>query len=61
MIVQVHVKSVYGNDLIYPVNDAAKIFCKIAGTKTLPPYLTKEIVKLGFEIEHVAEMPRVVA
>lgn len=32
--VQLQVKSVYGNELIYPVNDNAKVFAALTGTKT---------------------------
>ena len=47
----VEVKSVYGNDLIYPVSKNAKLFAKIAGTKTLSPYVISTIKGLGYFIE----------
>ena len=46
----VEVKSVYGNDLIYPVSENAKRFAKIAGTKTLSPYVISIIKGLGYFI-----------
>ena len=46
----VEVKSVYGNDLIYPVCDDAKTFTKITGTKTLSPFVITYIKRLGYEI-----------
>ena len=53
MIIQVKVKSVYGNDLIYPVCDKAKQFVLIAGTKTLTPYHINKIRLLGYQIDWV--------
>jgi hypothetical protein len=47
----VEVKSVYGNDLIYPVSNNAILFAKIAGTKTLSPYVITTIKGLGYFIE----------
>ncbi len=47
----VEVKSVYGNDLIYPVCDDAKTFTVIAGTKTLSPLMITSIKHLGYFIE----------
>ena len=46
----VEVKSVYGNDLIYPVCDDAKTFTVMAGTKTLSPLMITSIKHLGYEI-----------
>lgn len=46
----VEVRSVYGNEMIYPACDKAKEFCLIAGTKTLPRHLLKHITALGFEV-----------
>ena len=46
----IEVKSVYGNDLIYPVCDDAKTFTKITGTKTLSPFVITYIKRLGYEI-----------
>ncbi len=34
-VLEVRIENVYGEKKVYPVNTAAKIFAKIAGTKTL--------------------------
>lgn len=51
--VKVNLKSVYGEVKAYPVNDAAKTFAAIAGTKTLTVQSLKQIKALGFEIKCV--------
>ena len=38
----VEIKSVYGNEVIYPVCEHAKLFAELAGTKTL----TKQAVNV---------------
>lgn len=53
MQVQIQIKTVYGNVTYYPVNDAAKRFAAIAGTKTLSVSTIKNIKALGFEVEYV--------
>ena len=49
--IKVTVKSVYGNDLIYPKCFLSIQFCKIAKTKTLSIQNLKDIKLMGFEIE----------
>jgi hypothetical protein len=44
-------KNVYGNEVFYPVNDTAKTFASIAGTKTLLPSVLAKVKSLGYEIE----------
>jgi hypothetical protein len=44
-------KNVYGNEVFYPVNDIAKTFASIAGTKTLLPSVLAKAKSLGYEIE----------
>ena len=51
--IKVKVKSVYGKDLIYPVNDAAKTLASIAGTKTLGIGVLKMAAELGLDIKEV--------
>jgi hypothetical protein len=51
--VEIEVRSVYGNTLIYPANEAAQIFAKIAGKKTLDKSDLNLIRALGFEVEQV--------
>ena len=57
--VQVQVRSIYGNDLIYPINEAAKHFASIAGTKTLARSDINIIRQLGFTVEQVHATPAV--
>ena len=51
--IQIEVKSVYGNDLIYPANDAAKALARIAGKKTLSVENIKDACALGLEVVEV--------
>lgn len=51
--IQVEVKSVYGVDLIYPVNMAAKQFTSLTGKRTLAVHDIATIKELGFTIEVV--------
>jgi hypothetical protein len=48
--ITVQVKTVYGNELVYPVCDKAKLFAQIAGSKTLTTDCLLAIVKLGYTI-----------
>ena len=52
--VMVEVRSVYGNEMIYPANFEAERFAAIAGTKTLSRTDLMNIKALGFEVEEVA-------
>lgn len=51
MKIIVDIKTVYGNDLVYPVCENAKLFCSIANSKTLSSQTIKSIKSLGFTIE----------
>lgn len=55
--VQLQVKSVYGNKLIYPVNESAKTLARLTGTKTFTKVHIKDMEVLGFKIEYIAEQP----
>lgn len=55
MKVQVRIKSVYGNELIYPFNAQADAFAAIAGTKTLSRQNLALIKGLGYEIEVIQD------
>jgi hypothetical protein len=55
MMIQVSVKSVYGNDTVYPVCEKAKLFADIAGTKTLTHATLCLIERMGYTIEQVSE------
>ena len=46
----VRVRSVYGVPNIYPVNDSAEAFARIAGTKTLSRSVLEEAERLGYSI-----------
>jgi len=52
-IIEVEVKSVYGNTLIYPANDAAKALARIAGKKTLSVSNLQNASALGLEVVEV--------
>lgn len=51
MSIQVQVKSVYGNEVVYPVCDKAKLFAKLAGTRTLTTASIEVIKALGYTLE----------
>lgn len=46
----VHIKSVYGTDKVYPINETAKIFSKIANTTTLTADTLILAKKLGYKV-----------
>lgn len=48
---KVSIKNVYGRDTIYPENETAEIFCRIAGTRTLTRETLILAGKLGFGLE----------
>ena len=56
LLITVEVRSVYGQDTIYPVCDAAKAFAAIAGTTTLTVTVLKQIMFLGYEVNY--QLPR---
>lgn len=47
----VKVKTVYGNDLIYPYCDTSKIFAKMLCTKTLSYQSVQCIKELGYSVQ----------
>lgn len=49
-VITVEVRTVYGNEMIYPACPAAEAFAAIAGTRTLPHPILKHIRALGYEI-----------
>ena len=51
---QLRVKSTYGRDLFYPINETALQFCKLLGRKTLVTNDLSPIKALGYEIELLA-------
>ena len=52
-VAAVEVRNVYGNELIYPVNEPAKIFASLTGNKTLTLVDLQRIQSLGFEVAEV--------
>jgi hypothetical protein len=56
MKIQVKIKSVYGNEMIYPVCETANIFAKMLGTKTLTSAAIKHIKQLGYTVEVVQDV-----
>ena len=55
---KITIRNVYGNDTIYPANDVAEIFAKIAGKKTLSNVDLLDMERLGFYTEIVAQQQR---
>lgn len=50
MEITVRITSNYGQKVVYPVCETAKIFADIAGTKTLKPTTIKSMKALGYKI-----------
>jgi len=48
--ITIEIRSQYGNTVAYPACQAAKLFARIAGTKTLSSQALKDIQSLGFDI-----------
>jgi hypothetical protein len=53
MHITVQVRSVYGNDLVYPADDAALLFARLVGAKTFNAAQLGTIRALGYAV-HVA-------
>jgi hypothetical protein len=49
--IQVQIRTLYGNRVIYPACEVSRNFARIAGTKTLTPLTLRQIQALGYEIE----------
>lgn len=49
-IIEVQVKSVYGQDRIYPINDQAKRMTDLLGRKTLTSADISKIKDMGFKV-----------
>ena len=50
MEILVTVKSVYGNQMVYPYCEKAHLFARISGKKTLAPYDIESIKALGYKV-----------
>ena len=55
--ISVSVKTVYGNETIYPECPRAKMFANIAGTKTLTRDTIRKVRALGYRV--TVKTPRV--
>lgn len=52
-VIQVELRSVYGNKLLYPVNDTAKKFAKLLGVKTFNRQQVEDMKSLGYTVGQV--------
>ncbi len=50
MQIKIRLDKNYGIETAYPVCDAAKLFARIAGTKTLTHNTLRDVALLGYEI-----------
>lgn len=50
MQISVQIKSVYGENRIYPACEKAEVFCQMLRQKTLTHRDVERIKKLGFEV-----------
>ena len=57
MKVEIDVRSNYGNQAIYPVNEHAKLLAAIAGTKTLTNVTLAYAERMGFQIQQAQRAP----
>jgi hypothetical protein len=55
---QVEIKSVYGNEKIYPVNEAAKLVATLLRQSSLTQRDVGVLKKLGYTIEVVTTKPK---
>ena len=55
MKVQIFIRRVYGNGLIYPANCTAHIFARLIGSKTFSRAELSDIARLGYQVEQVAD------
>ena len=53
MKITIEIKSQYGQTVAHPICCKAKLFAKIAGTKTLTIETLKAVKSLGYEIDQV--------
>lgn len=53
--VAIEIRHVYGIKQAYPINEPAKLFAAIAGTKTLTAQDLRRIMALGFDVIQKAQ------
>ena len=51
MKITVQIRSVYGNETIYPACKQSVLFCGLARTKTITQEMMRMIVAAGYEVE----------
>lgn len=61
MKITIRIDKNYGIETAYPACERAKIFARIAGTKTLTTHALRDIAALGIEIEIEQTTPRTFA
>lgn len=57
MTIHVFIKTVYGNQTVYPACEQAKIFASMVGQSTLTPRNIDHIKRLGYTVQVVSELP----
>lgn len=60
MKIQVEIRNVYGNEMVYPVCHHAKFLAAMAGAKTFTREKVRLIQANGYEIEVVANAGRLI-
>ena len=50
MKILITVKEKYGNELLYPLCDTAKLICELLGTKTISKDKIKTLEDLGYKV-----------
>ncbi len=51
MKITIQIRTIYGNETIYPACPRSVIFARLCGTKTLTAQALRDIRALGYEIE----------
>jgi hypothetical protein len=58
MLIEVEIKSVYGKNLYYPINDKAHILSHIAGTETLTERTLQLATDMGMTVKAHYTFPK---
>jgi hypothetical protein len=58
MTIQIQIRNVYGNELVYPVCEQAKLFTKLLCVKTFNYHQIETLKQLGYSFEAVTVKPR---
>ena len=61
MTIQIEIRNVYGKETIYPANETADTFARIAGTTTLKPETIRLAKTLGYSVAVVPNSAQVAA